>query len=133
MGNSSRVCSQTHLPMQQNTIPTLRPLRTMQQRFCRFARDAFGIEVDQEYYAGAVEAVCGKLENLIGSTVSAMHIPGKIRGGKTAVRKEGARLIPEIVVRYDPPNIPDAQEAKGRFITYVKDRLVPQLEAFVKR
>ena len=104
-----------------------------QRRFCRFARDAFGIEVDQEDYAGAVEAVCGKLENLIGSTVSAMHIPGKIRGGKTAVRKEGARLIPEIVVRYDPPNIPDAQEAKGRFITYVKDRLVPQLEAFVKR
>ena len=73
------------------------------------------------------------MEQDIGSTVSAMHIPGKIRGGKTAVRKEGARLIPEIVVRYDPPNIPDAQEAKGRFITYVKDRLVPQLEAFVKR
>ena len=103
-----------------------------QRRFCRFARDAFVVEVGQDQFAEAVEGVCGKLENLVGSTVSGMHLPGKFRGGKTAVRKEGMRLLPDIVVRYDPPNIQDPAEAKGRFITHVRQRLAPQLETFVR-
>lgn len=119
-------------PVHQSTADEIAEQKR-QRRFCRFARDSFGIEVGQEDYAGAVEGVCGKLENLVGSTVSGMHLPGKFRGGKTAVRKEGVRLLPDIVVRYDPPNIPDAGEAKGRFITHVKQRLAPQMEAFVKQ
>jgi len=76
--------------------------RKQQRRFCRWAKDDLQIDVTQDQFDHAVQLVAEKFHPLAKNTVDRVDVPSSFRGGKSAVRREAVRLLPQRVQEFDP-------------------------------
>jgi len=109
------------------------------RRFCRWAKDAHAIPVDQHQFDEAVGAIAEKYHPLAKGVVNAMTIPSSLRGGKSAVRREALRILPDIVRSFEPPAGEHAPPKDGQlspctvqFKQHVEGQLRQKLDDFVK-
>ncbi len=94
------------------------------RRFCRWAKDTHQVAVSQDQFDQAVGLVAQKFHPLAKSTVDHVDVPSSFRGGKSAVRHEAVRLLPERVREFDPAG----GEHFNQFLTVW---LAAELKAFV--
>ncbi len=72
------------------------------RRFCRWAKDEHQIPVTQEQFDLAVQEIANKHHPLAKGIVDRIKNLNTFRGGKSAVRREAYRLLPERVRDFDP-------------------------------
>lgn len=72
------------------------------RRLCRWAKDEHNIQVHQEQFEQAVEALAEKHHPLAKGVVERIPNLNAFRGGKSAVRREAYRLLPERIRTFDP-------------------------------
>ena len=94
------------------------------RRFCRWAKDGYQIAVTQDQFEQAVQEISEKHHPLANGVVDKMGTLNTFRGGKSAVRREAKRLLPERVRDFDPAG----GEHFNQFLTVW---LEPKLREFV--
>ncbi|MDD5623970.1 MAG: hypothetical protein PHI23_04660 [Candidatus Peribacteraceae bacterium] len=92
-------------PPERSLSPEEEEEQRRRRRFCRWAKDAEGIAVEQDQFDQAVQDLAGKYHSLAGGVVDSLNIPSDFRGGKKAVRHEAQRLLPGIVRTFEPPPV----------------------------
>ncbi|MDD4287721.1 MAG: hypothetical protein PHO20_02815 [Candidatus Peribacteraceae bacterium] len=115
-------------PQSSPMVATLAPERQSEierkRRFCDWAKSTYQIPVAQDQFDQAVKAIVEKHYPLANGVVDKTDGLSSFRGGKSAVRREAMRLLPERVRDFDPAG----GEHFNQFLTVW---LAAELKAFV--